>query len=138
MRDYYITGELQAEVGYISIDKYDDSKSIFDGDDTRYYKNGKVEFKGYRNRGIFEGEFTVYYENGLICRHGNYRNGKVDGLLTNFSEQGDLCFQEEMLNGEPRYNYYVVSNKDGYCSDNRQRVCHADRCDDVLRMCEQP
>lgn len=120
LRDYYITGELQAEEGYISIDKYDDSKTIFDGDVTRYHKNGKVKFKGYRNRGIFEGEFTVYYENGLICRHGTYRNGKLDGLVTEFSEQGDLCFQQEMLNGEPRYNYYVVSNKDGYCSKIRR------------------
>ena len=31
-RDYYITGELQSEGEYINIDKYDDSKSVFDGE----------------------------------------------------------------------------------------------------------
>ena len=40
-RDYYITGELQSEGEYISIDKYDDSKSVFNGEWTTYYKSGK-------------------------------------------------------------------------------------------------
>lgn len=42
-RDYYITGELQSEGGFITIDRYDDSKSVFDGDWTSYYKSGKIE-----------------------------------------------------------------------------------------------
>ena len=29
-RDYYITGELQSEGGFITIDRYDDSKSFMD------------------------------------------------------------------------------------------------------------
>jgi antitoxin component YwqK of YwqJK toxin-antitoxin module len=119
-RDYYITGELQSEGGYISIDKYNDFKFIFDGELINYYKNGQVEMKAYLNRGIFEGEYTLNYENGLICRHGTYKNGKLEGIMTEFSEQGDLCVQQEMLNDKPRYNYYVVSNKDGYCSKFRR------------------
>jgi hypothetical protein len=42
-RDYYITGELQAEGGFIAVDKYDDSKSIFDGEMTSYYRSGKID-----------------------------------------------------------------------------------------------
>ena len=118
-RDYYITGELQSEGGYISIDKYDDSKSVFDGEWTNYFKSGKVEQKGYRNRGIEEGEYTAYYENGLVKMHAVMKNGKANGILTQFNEEGNMCSQIEMLNGEPRYDYYILSNKDGYSSKLR-------------------
>ncbi|MBQ0090486.1 MAG: hypothetical protein KBT27_14255 [Prevotellaceae bacterium] len=118
-RDYYITGELQSEGGYISIDKYDDSKSVFDGEWTNYFKSGKVEHKGYRNRGIEEGEYTAYYENGLVKMHAVMKNGKANGILTQFNEEGNMCSQIEMLNGEPRYDYYILSNKDGYSSKLR-------------------
>lgn len=113
-RDYFITGELQAEGEYISIDEVDDSKSIFDGDYTTYYKSGKVEQKGYRDKGVGEGEYTAYYENGLVKMHTFMKDGKANGILTEFNEQGDMCTQIEMLNGKPRYDYYVLSNKDGY------------------------
>ena len=118
-RDYYMTGELQSEGGFISIDKFDDSKSIMDGEWTNYYKSGKVEQKGYRNKGIEEGEYVAYYENGLVKMHATMQNGKINGILTQFNEQGDICTQIEMLNGEPKYDYYVVSNKDGYSSKIR-------------------
>lgn len=118
-RDYYITGELQSEGGFVSIDKYDDTKSIMDGEWTNYYKSGKIEQKGYRNKGIEEGEYTAYYENGLVKLHVTMQNGKANGILTQFNEQGDVCTQMEMLNGEPKYDYYFVSNKDGYSSKIR-------------------
>lgn len=113
-RDYYVTGELQAEGGYISIDKYDDSKSVMDGEWTNYYKSGKIEQKGYRHNGIEEGEYTAYYENGLIKLHCTMKNGKPNGILTQFDEKGDMCSQTEMLDGNPRYDYYILSNKDGF------------------------
>lgn len=118
-RDYYITGELQSEGGYISIDKSDDSNSVFDGEWINYYKSGKVEQKGYRNRGVAEGEYTAYYENGLVKMHTTMNNDKSNGIMTQFNEQGDMCIQYEMLDGEPLYDYYVLSNKDGYSSKIR-------------------
>ena len=103
-RDFYITGELQSEGGYISIDKYDDSKSVFDGEWTNYYKSGKVEQKGNRVNGIEQGDYTAYYENGLVKLHAFMKDGKAEGILTQFNENGDLCSQVEMQNGEPKYN----------------------------------
>lgn len=118
-RDYYITGELQSEGGFITIDRYDDSKSIFDGQWTNYYKSGKVEQKGNRINGKQEGEYTKYKEDGLVSIHANFRNDKLHGIYTEFSEDGNLCIQVEYSNGEPLYDYYVVSNKDGFCSKMR-------------------
>lgn len=115
-RDYYITGEIQSEGEYISIDPIDDSKSIFNGNWANYYKSGKIQQKGYRENGIEQGDYTCYYENGLIKLHTNMKDGKPDGILTQFNENGDMYTQTEMVNGEPKYDFYVVSNKDGYSS----------------------
>lgn len=115
-RDFYITGELQAEGEYVSIDRYDDSKSVFTGQYYTYYKSGKIEQKGFRNNGIFEGEYNAYYENGLIQFHAFYSNGQLNGIATSFSEDGSACRQDEYDNGKLKYDYYIVSNKDGYIS----------------------
>lgn len=82
MRDYYITVELQSEGYYLTIDKYDDSKSVFDGDFISYYKNGKVEIKGSRANGKLQGEWIKYREDGLVEMKISYRDDKPDGLLT--------------------------------------------------------
>lgn len=118
-RDYYITGELQSEGGYIIIDKYDDSKSVFDGEWVNYYKSGKIEQKGNRIRGKQEGEHTIYKEDGLVLLHAYFRNDKLHGIYTEFSEDGKLCIQVEYKNGEPLYDYYVISNQEGFCSKIR-------------------
>jgi len=118
-RDYYITGELQSEGGYVSIDKYDDSKSVFDGEYVTYFKSGKIEQKGTRVNGVEEGEYVKYDENGLILLHAYLKKGKPDGILTQFSEDGNICVQIEYSNGEPAYDWYMVSNKDGLCSKIR-------------------
>lgn len=115
-RDYYITGELQSEGYYITIDKYDDSKSVFDGEFTNYYKSGNIEQKGFRANGKQDGEYTRYKEDGLISLHAYFKDDKLEGVYTEFSENGDICIQIEYRNGEPIHNYYIVSNKDGFCS----------------------
>lgn len=118
-RDFYITGELQSEGGYISIDKYDDSRSVFDGEWTNYYKSGKVEQKGYRIKGKQEGEYIRYKEDGLILLHAYFKNDNLEGIYTEFSENGNVCIQIEYKNGKPIHEYYIVSNKDGLCSKIR-------------------
>ncbi len=115
-RDYYITGELQSEGEYISINKYDDSQSVFDGKFINYYKSGKIEQEGSRVNGKQEGEYIKYKEDGLILLHANFKNDKLHGIYTEFSEEDNLCIQIEYANGTPLYNYYTISNKDGYCS----------------------
>lgn len=114
-RDYYITGELQSEGGYIRIDRSDDSESVFDGEWTDYYKSGKVEQKGTRVNGKQEGEYVRYDENGLVLLHTYFRNDELHGVCTRFTEDG-LCIQTEYADGKPVHDYCVVSNKDGLCS----------------------
>lgn len=117
-RDYFMDGNIQSEGGYITIDRYDDSKSIFDGDYVCFYKSGNVEQKGTKEQGIEQGEYIKYFENGSISMRVNMKDGKQHGLLTQFDENG-LCYQQEYWYGEPRYDYYVVSNDKGLYSKIR-------------------
>lgn len=117
-RDYYVTGELQSEGEYISIDKYDDSKSVLDGEYISYYKSGKVEQKGCRRNGVPEGEYTRYKEDGLVSVHAFFKDGKLDGIYTEFSDNGN-CTQIEYAGGEPLHDCVTISDKDGYCSKVR-------------------
>ena len=118
-RDYFMTGELQSEGGYISIDRYDDSKSIMDGEWINYFRSGKIEQKGNRVNGKQEGEYIRYYENGSIAVRANFHEDKIVGLYTEFNDNG-LCFQQEFWHdGTPKNDYYVVTNDNGLYSKIR-------------------
>lgn len=111
-RDYYISGQLQAEGKYISIDPFDDSKSVFDGEMITYYKNGQIEYKRYENCGVAEGEYFAYYENGNLKMHAFLKNGKLDGVKTYIDDKGN-CSQEIFENGEPKYDYFWYGTANG-------------------------
>ena len=111
-RDYYITGELQCSGAFISVNQFDDSQSVFDGECSYFYKNGKVSSKITFSNGKKNGEFCEYSEDGLVKRKGIFLNDKLSGLYTEFLDDGGYI-QAEYINGEPKYNYYVRSNKNG-------------------------
>jgi antitoxin component YwqK of YwqJK toxin-antitoxin module len=90
-KDYFITGELQATGGFISIDKVDDSNSVFDG------------------------EVVSYFKNGFMVKKSNFVNGKLSGLVTEFLENGNYL-QSNFIDGNPGYNYYIYGNRDGRSS----------------------
>ncbi len=139
-RDYYITGQLQADGEFEYIDKYDDSKSrlgasktyykdgtllsestIVDGNGkyVKYYENGKKEFECEVADGEKNGTEITYYENGLIHTKANYKNGKYEGIFYEFSEDGGTCEQLEFLKGDPLTSYYTLSTSDGYVAKYR-------------------
>ncbi len=119
MRMYYITGELRGEGRYITIDRDDMDGSVRDGEYTVYYRSGKVMTKKTFVNGKLDGEFTGYKEDGLIEIHTFCKDGKRNGICTTFSEDGNTCYQTEFYDDKPRYDYYIVSNKDGLCSKIR-------------------
>ncbi len=111
-RDYYITGELQAEGGFISIDAYDDSKSVFDGELINYYRNGQIESKRFVEEGKEQGEYISYYENGDLNGHAFLKNGKLNGVWTKIDENGNL-YQAEYEDGNPKYDFYYLCTREG-------------------------
>jgi len=137
VRDYYISGELQGEGEFISIDKSDDSNSIFTGENITYYKNGKKSMIRTLINGVTHGRIilyfengnkktemfavddvpngiaTVYNENGNVDYSCNMVNGKFEGIYTKFFDDGISCSQVEMKDGEPITPYYTYNNKDG-------------------------
>lgn len=117
--DFYITGEKQGEGEYITIDRYDDSKSIFDGEQISFYKNGNIASKLFFKNGKQTGNFEINYENGLLQRKGTIGANGLEGLYTEFQGDGTICVQMEYHNGQPVQDYYTVSNNLGCVSRYR-------------------
>lgn len=112
LRDYYITGELQAEGGFISIGETAGSTTIFDGLQTCYYKNGNKASEVTYINGKLNGDHIEYAENGLVTFKATLKDNQLDGLYTRFYENGNYM-QAEYINGTPKYPYYIYGNADG-------------------------
>lgn len=114
--DYYVTGEPMAESDFIKVDKNDDANTILNGEYISYYKSGGTMEKCSRADGLLNGEYYKYDETGLILEHGFYKAGKRDGIYTEFKEDGNLCVQLQFDNGVILYDYYEVTNSEGFYS----------------------
>jgi antitoxin component YwqK of YwqJK toxin-antitoxin module len=101
-KDYFITGELQAEGDFpIYIDRYDDSKSKWKGKYIRYYKNGKKEAEGFNNDSSqYEGKQYLFYESGQLKWSGDFNNGLPNGELQQFYENGKPSESSIYTNGK--------------------------------------
>lgn len=90
VKDYYITGELQMEGYFSSINNYDESKSVHDG--------------------ICE----WYYKSGVKYRESNYSNNLEVGKSTYWDEKGRITYEQYfdlgVLNYTSAYYYYDNGN----------------------------
>lgn len=113
LRDFYLTGELQGESNYISIDRDDDSKSVFDGDVVAYYKSGKISQQSTWKNSHPVGEAFEYHENGKVRQHSTFNdNGQLDGESSLFDENGNIINMLEFHNGIPN-TYFTAYNQMG-------------------------
>lgn len=112
LRDYYITGELQAEGGFIHLGENEDSTTVFDGLLINYYKNGQKESERTFSNGKMNGEWIEYNNDGLISFKANWKNNLLDGLYTKFFENGQFI-QFEYVDGTPKTPYYYYGNAEG-------------------------
>ena len=107
-RDFWIDGTLKAEGFFISIDKYDDSKSVLEGKCTIYFKNGKIESELNYNNGKQDGEQKQYYADGTVRAIAVYKDGIIDGLCKTYAENGNIIQDGVMHNDKfsGTYNLY--------------------------------
>ena len=111
-KTYYVSGELQGEGTFVTLDKEDDAKSIFSGVVTTYFKNGKTEEQKTFKEGKLVGEYTSFYSNGNVREHYFMKDGKKDGIGAAFTEDGRVCTLTP-YHGDLQEGYYVVVDVDG-------------------------
>lgn len=87
-KDYYMNGNLRAEGGYSFVDLGNDRNTIFNGEVTTYYKNGKEKW------------------------HGKYVNGKREGYFTLQLREGGVAVVQ-FQNGKSVHDFFTVTYKDG-------------------------
>ncbi len=111
-RTYYMSGELQGEGTFVTLDKEDDAKSVFSGSIATYFKNGKPEeLKTYKG-GKLDNEYTSFYANGFVREHFFLNNGMKEGVMAAFTEDGRACTLTLYHDDAPD-GVYVVVDADG-------------------------
>lgn len=109
MRDFFITGEIAGEAKYISIDRDDDSRSIFDGEYITYYKSGAIKHQSNWMNSHRIGDSYDFYENGNVKQHCQYNDeGNIEGAYSEFDINGNLIKLFKYNNGipEPTFTAY--------------------------------
>ena len=99
-RDFWMDGTLQSEGQFISIDKYDDSKSIFDGESLISYKSGALKEKCTRSENGTIVKSEVFREDGKPAYSGSTKNGKLEGVYIQYHENGKMAFHGEYVEGK--------------------------------------
>jgi S1-C subfamily serine protease len=116
IRDYFITGELQGTAEKaLSINKYDDSKSIFIGLTIGYYKNGSKQFENIYNSKGDPISTKSYFENGNKAREVGYSMGELDGAWIDYYESGKIRRKYLFSNGELVGKFFTECDEFGAC-----------------------
>lgn len=118
VRDYYITGTLQAVFNAAYVDYADDNKIFYEGSFVQYYKNGNKKEEGTYYANKLDGKYVSYYKNGTVgtivdykdgIRHGEYYDYYMTGKLHHYAlyEYGNLLEDKYVELDENGVGYIV-------------------------------
>ena len=134
--DYYITGQLQAEKHYISINKQNDRNTVLNGVCRTFHKSGRVESVLQYKNGKANGRALSFFPSGNIGMKLSYRNGLLDGPCYTYTESGRLEYTTVWRNGT-KVNE-IKGGKDHYIdkNTNEDEFCEHYRQDEALIMAQ--
>jgi len=112
VRDYYLSGQIQAEFYAVYLDYDDDGKSFYEGEETWYHKNGAIEQKKYYYNNKLNGKNTFYNDNGKISSERIYSFGVIKSERR-WSENGKLKIIAVFEDGELKNNKYIEFDENG-------------------------
>lgn len=138
--DYYKTGELQGRIEEAySVDRFDDSKSLFIGkaisyspngntigswtynsksaivgNAFSYYESGAIQsILPYDSLGLLSGTVMEYYESGKVACEIEYTSNEIDGICKFYRESGTLSEELIYKDGDPVSDWYLFYTEQG-------------------------
>lgn len=108
----WLTKQLVSEGQFESIDPIDANKSVYVGELTHYYDNGKIRQTGTMKDGQYDGLLEDYYENGKLERSVYMVNGIGNGEVNYYYENGQLE-ESGMLKDDKRDGLFQFFYEDG-------------------------
>lgn len=108
----WLTKQLVSEGQFETIDPVDANKSVYAGELTHYYENGKIRQTGTMQNGRYNGLLENYYENGKLQRSVYMVNGVGNGEVKSYYENGQLE-ESGQLKDEKRDGLFHFFYEDG-------------------------
>ncbi len=110
VKDYYITGELQAKIdGALIIDSVDDSRSKFIKCNENYYKSGKKSALTVNDNMGNNLSSMGWYETGELWFKASYKNGKRHGIekytFPDGTRKAEIAYANGKRNGTSKWYY---------------------------------
>ena len=116
-RIYYAdSNSLSGEGDFISVDKYDMEKNVYNNKVTFYYKNGNTLQIAHYQNGKFHENAVTFYENGQIKSNWNYQNGTPNGACINYHPNGLIANKANLVNGKFDGIYYEFPEDGKSCN----------------------
>jgi S1-C subfamily serine protease len=111
-RSFYTSnGRVYFEGRIKSTSAEDESKNVYTGTCTWYYKNGNTkQLRGFNDKGQEIGISRYYYESGKIWKELEFELGKVkNNTFAEYNEDGskNRIFEEEFLNNSNEWDLYM-------------------------------
>lgn len=100
VRDYYLTGQLQMEGAYRSI-----NPDVKIGGFSYWYQNGVKHIGCYFKEGMLDGPYKEWYDNGSLKAERNYIAGSLDGMEKVWNAKGILTKSVRYKNGARHGNF---------------------------------
>lgn len=108
----WLTKQLVSEGQFETIDPIDANKSVYVGELTHYYENGKIRQTGTMQNGQYNGLLENYYENGKLQRSTYVVNGVGNGEVNFYYENGQLK-ESGVLRNDKRNGLFQFFYEDG-------------------------
>ncbi|MBN2213414.1 MAG: TonB family protein [Bacteroidales bacterium] len=104
VKDYYLSGQLQMEGAYRSINP---DKKI--GEFSYWYENGQKHIQCYFKNGNLHGRYYEWHENGILKNGKKFEEGKLNGVEKVWTDKGIIQKSIQYKNGVrhgPFITYY--------------------------------
>lgn len=108
----WLTKQLVSEGQFETIDPIDANKSVYVGELTHYYENGKIRQTGTMKNGQYDGQLENYYENGKLQRSIYVVDGVGNGEVNFYYENGQLK-ESGVLRNDKRNGLFQFFYEDG-------------------------
>jgi S1-C subfamily serine protease len=128
---FVVNGKLAFQGKIKSAAPSEESKNVYTGKCSWYYKNGNLkQVKTFNDEGLEIGTTRYYYESGKIWKEIEYENGRASqNFMVEYNEDGtrNKIFEEEFTNNQNEWDLFNSDKSSASIEDGQFRIISLSR-----------